>query len=111
VPSGFVPSKYGPHLCLQELRLTINGDPGRVIGALSGLSAAHPKLECRGAALSGLRVYLANLCPIHCAGEASHSRPCTTILHSKRGDCKRFLREREHQAWEPAKTGLRGPLR
>jgi hypothetical protein len=35
--------------------------------------------------------YPANLCPIHCGGAESHSRLRTTILHSKGGECKRFL--------------------
>jgi hypothetical protein len=36
-----------------------------------------------GCLASGLATYTANLCPIHCGGAASHSRLCTTILHSE----------------------------
>ena len=40
---------------------------------------------------SEMATYTANLCPIHCGGGASHSRLCTTILHSESGHGKRVL--------------------
>jgi hypothetical protein len=38
--------------------------------------------------VSDISTYAANLCPNHCGGETSDSRPRTTILHSDDGDGK-----------------------